>query len=599
MLTLKKLLSDLSCPVLSDGAMGTYYEELTGKSAQLCELANINEPEIIEKIHRNYILEGARIIRTNTFSATLTTTGGDEEKLTDIIRNGYNIAVRAAGDNAVVCADVGTIYDLFGDNNDPLYQYELIIDSFLSEGAHTFIFETLSGVDAVLPAIDLIKQKKNDAEIILSFTLLPDGCTRTGQSYKSLLTHIEKHKNKLTAIGVNCGSGPAQLFNTAVPFLTYIRQNTDLFTFLMPNSGYPFVMNRKTCFGGDPEYFARSMSRFFSCGINVFGGCCGTDPGYIRSLGKALKNVKYSELSAQNTGTVTFESNTNPETNIRKSSSPFDKDFVIAVELDPPGNSDFGKLLSAANILKEVGVDLITVSDSPLGHAKADPVICSARIKRETGVETLPHICCRDRNINAVRSLLLGAHSEGIRNVLAVTGDHIPESDRGVVKPVFNMDSTSLMSLIGGLNKSVFADDIITYGGAFDPSAYNPQFALKRLDKKISCGAKFVLTQPVFSDKAIECIKLAKEKPIKILAGIMPMVSLRNALYMQNEVPGMMIPDELVKRFRQDMTKEEATRVGIEIACEIAVRVRPYADGFYFITPFNRAEVVANVIKKL
>ena len=256
-------------------------------------------------------------------------------------------------------------------------------------------------------------------------------------------------------------------------------------------------------------------------------------------------------------------------------------------------------MISAAKILKDSGVNIITISDSPLGHAKTDPVICSARIKREAGIDILPHICCRDRNINALRSILLGAHSEGIRAVLAVTGDHIAETDRGIVKPVFNIDSTRLMELISQMNNDVFSDAPIAIGGAYDPDPRKTAFSLKRLDRKISCGAKFLLTQPVFSEEAINSIRQARQKGVKVLAGIMPMVSYRNAHFMKNEVPGMSIPDELVARFRPDMTREQAAETGIHIAAEIASRIKPHVDGFYFITPFNRADVIRRVLERI
>lgn len=579
--------------VLTDGAMGTYFSVMTGLETEKCEKMNVLDPDTITKIHKEYVDAGAKILRTNTFSANSILTGGDRDMLSRIIRNGYKIAVNAANEDAVVCADISALYENPETDFDIEEEYRFIADCFLDEGAEVFIFETLSDLSVVMPAIDYILSRKKDAEIIVSFTLLPDRCTRSGVSAESLLKQIETNKDKLSAVGLNCGIGAVQLYSIAVPFFSYIQKNTGLFTLVMPNSGYPYIVNRKTVYSSRPEYFAEQTARFLQLGVNALGGCCGTDPVYIRRLGEYIEkdDGKRIELSAE------F-----PKT--ERSYSPakkrfLDKEFIIAAELDPPDNSDFSRILSAARKLKDSGVDIITVSDSPLGHAKADPVFCSARIRRDVGIETLPHLCCRDRNINAIRSVLFAAHSEGIRSVLAVTGDPIAETDRGIIKPVFNMDSVKLMKLMKELNDGVFASSPFIYGGAFDPAAHNSSAALNRLDKKIECGASFVLTQPVFTDKAIDCIKEAKKKNIRILAGIMPMVSLRNALFMKNEVPGMVIPDELVERFKPDMTRDEAQRAGVEIAAETARKLKPYVDGFYFVTPFNRADVVADVIKKL
>ena len=257
------------------------------------------------------------------------------------------------------------------------------------------------------------------------------------------------------------------------------------------------------------------------------------------------------------------------------------------------------KLLSAAEILKESGVSVVTVSDSPLGHARMDSVICSAKIQREVGIEALPHICCRDKNLNALRALLLGAHCEGIRAVLAVTGDTIAETDRGLVKPVFNVDSTRLMELITKLNEDIFSEAPITIGGAYDPAPRKQIYSLDRLMKKQRNGARFVLTQPVFSADCLPSIDAARAKGMKVLVGLMPLVSYRNASFMKNEVPGINIPDSLVSRFDPSMTREEATAVGVDITIELARQFRSHADGFYFMTPFNRAEVIRQILAGL
>ena len=229
----------------------------------------------------------------------------------------------------------------------------------------------------------------------------------------------------------------------------------------------------------------------------------------------------------------------------------------MAAELDPPYGSRVDKLLTACRVLQNSGVDIVTISDSPMARVKLDPVVCGAKLQRETGMEVLPHFCCRDRNVNALRAMLLGAQCENIRTILAVTGDHVPELDRGYIKPVFNVTSAKLMEMISQMNQDVFADSPFTIGGAFNPNVANPKAELARLEKKLKAGA-----------------------------------------YMNNEVPGIQIPTAYVNRFSPEMSREEAQRTGIEIALEIAESLRPHADGFYFMTPFNRAEIVAELIEK-
>lgn len=591
-MTLKELFQN-NKTVLADGATGTYFSQLTGLSSALCEKYNVTNPDIIRQIHCEYISSGAKIIRTNTFSANSFALGISHDELSAIIKNGYIVAAECAKDKAVVCANVSALYENTEIPRDRLSEYKFIIDTFIQCGAKTFIFETLSELDAVMPAIDYILSKIPDAEIITSFTVLPDGHTRSGISLNKILESIIQNKDKLTMVGLNCGCGTAQLYNFAAPFFSYIKEHTDLYTSVMPNAGYPSVENQRTVFTATPIYFAEQTARFCSLGVSALGGCCGTNPEFIKLLGEKTANSP----TTSNENTVSFKK---IETKKAAFSSQLTENkFVIAAELDPPNNSDLTKLINGAKILKKSGVDIITVSDSPLGHAKMDSVVCSSRIKREVGIDTLPHICCRDKNINALRSALLGAYSEGIRAVLAVTGDHIAETDRGVIKPVFNIGSTQLMTLIHQMNEDVFAENPVAIGGAFDPMARNPEFSLKHLDKKIAGGATFVLTQPVFSEKAIPVIEQARSKGVKVLVGIMPMVSYRNANFMKNEVPGMTIPQELVDRFKPDMSREQSTSVGVQIAAELAVKMRPHADGFYFVTPFNRAEVISAVLDNI
>ena len=591
-MTIKQLFQN-NKTVLADGATGTYFSQLTGLNSSLCEKYNVINPDLIRQIHSEYISSGAKIIRTNTFSANSFALGISHYELAEIIKSGYSIAADCAKDKAVVCANVSALYENSEFPRDNLSEYKFIIDTFIECGAKTFIFETLSELNAVMPAIDYIHSKIQDAEIITSFTVLPDGHTRSGISLNKTLESIIKNKDKLTMVGLNCGCGTAQLYNFAAPFFSYIKEHTNLYTSVMPNTGYPSVENQRTVFTATPMYFAEQTARFCSLDVSALGGCCGTNPEFIKYLGEKMENSP--KTSHENI--TSFKKIETPKTTF--SAQLTDNKFVIAVELDPPNTPDLTNLINGAKLLKDSGADIITVSDSPLGHAKMDSVVCSARIKREVGINTLPHICCRDKNINALRSALLGAYSEGIRAVLAVTGDHIAETDRGVIKPVFNLGSTQLMTLIHQMNEDVFAENPIAIGGAFDPMARNPEFALKHLDKKIAGGATFVLTQPVFSEKAIPVIEQARSKGVKVLVGIMPMVSYRNANFMKNEVPGMTIPQELVDRFKTDMTKEESTAVGVQIATELAQKLRPHADGFYFVTPFNRAEVIAAILHNI
>lgn len=328
------------------------------------------------------------------------------------------------------------------------------------------------------------------------------------------------------------------------------------------------------------------------------GGCCGTTPEHILRLSQKLQEL--TEPAGTKASAPAHSVSTHAKAPITSGFSQKIQQgkFLLAAELDPPYGSDLSKLRSASLRLKEAGVDVITISDSPLARVKLDSVVCAAKLQRECGISALPHLCCRDKNVNALRASLLGAHCEGIRTVLAVTGDHVPESDRGYVKPVFNLSSIKLMETIHQMNSDIFADSPILVGGALNPRVSNMEGELKRAQRKMEAGASFFLTQPVFEED-FAMVDRVREWGAKVLIGIMPLVSYRNAYYMSNEVPGIHIPEESVQRFSPDMSREQAAEAGIQLAVEIARKALPHADGFYFMTPFNRSEIICGILERL
>jgi len=272
---------------------------------------------------------------------------------------------------------------------------------------------------------------------------------------------------------------------------------------------------------------------------------------------------------------------------------------VVVVELDPPFNSDLSLLEAAAEVVKRAGADAITIADSPMARPRADSVMVAARLKRLTGIDVIPHICCRDKNLNALKSTIIAAHMEGIRNILAVTGDPISDNDRVTVKSVFNLNSAGLSSFISDLNEDIFKGDAILSGCAFNVNARNLAEELLKLDKKIDAGAKFVFTQPVFSDASCEALKSFKRRDAKLFAGILTPLSYKNASFLANELPGNVFSSDYIKFFSPEMTREEGENVGIDISLSIAEKVAQYVDGYYFIIPFNRVTVTVRIIEQL
>ena len=272
----------------------------------------------------------------------------------------------------------------------------------------------------------------------------------------------------------------------------------------------------------------------------------------------------------------------------------------MIAELDPPHDGNDGKMMEAASVLKEAGVELITFSDSPMGRMRADSAMSAVKVAGRLQVETMPHIACRDKNVIGMGAQILGAYMNGIRNFLLVTGDPVPSGERDVVTSVYDFHSVSLMQYLARMNREHFSGDPVAYGGALNYGRKNIDAEIRRMEKKSQAGAAFFLTQPIYSDEDIERIRYIKSRiDTKIICGIMPLVSYRNALFMKNEITGIHVPDEILARYDKDMSREEAQQVGVDVAAEIAEKLKDVTDGYYFMVPFNRASMIAEILKKI
>lgn len=579
-----------SGPVIADGAMGTYFSAVTGDSPSGCELACRTQPDVIRSIHREYLAAGAGFLRSNTFAANTAALELPLGEVCDICRAGYRLAREcAAGAGAVAAADIGPIHG--EEDAETRREYKALIDAFLEEGADAFCLETFAEYEPAAFCAAYIKEKAPGAFVLASFSFAADGMTRRGLSLEGIYEACRTDDN-IDCFGLNCGVGPSPMLELARRLTPFAKPVA-----VMPNAGYPAAENDRMVFAAPPEYFAEVTSRFQELSVSILGGCCGTTPAHIRRLarmeGKANGGTPAPEAKRQ---VPRREAARRDNRFLRKLTAG---EFTVVAELSPPQNSDLQKTVENARLLAAAGVDAITISDSPLAKVRLDSVTCAAKIMRETGADVLPHLCCRDRNINALRAGLLAAHAEGIRAVLGVSGDAIPEGDRGYVKPVFNVNSMGLISIVSQMNGDVFRGDPVTCGCAFNHTVRNVEVELSRLQKKKESGAVFALTQPVFSKDSAELLRRAQETGMKVFCGIMPLVSRRNALFLHNEMPGFFIPEEYRNRFSDDMSREEAAEEGLRIAEELALALRQSCDGFYFVTPFSRAGLICELLCRL
>ncbi|MDF2801362.1 MAG: Methionine synthase (cobalamin-dependent), methyltransferase domain [Anaerocolumna sp.] len=579
--------------LLTDGAMGTYYSRLLNNENAVSEFGNLYSKDIVLKIHKEYIRAGAGLIRTNSFAANRQVLNVESEELKKIIKNSYRLAkqaVKEENERVYIACDIGPIPENGTRSEEEiLTEYKEMCDIFLKEGGEIFLFETFSDFYFLKDIVTYVKEKAPNSFIITNFCLNKNGFTSKGLSAKTLLKQINDIK-EIDAGGFNCGIGSGHMYQ----ILKKLNLPKDKYIFAMPNAGYPEQFRNRLVFMNNEAYFVENMKRIVDLGMDVVGGCCGTTPGYIKNMADKLalsanSHINRTEIEEELDNTKAIQPN-----EFYELFSTGKK--VVAVELDPPFDASDEVVTSCAHKLKNNNIDIITMADSPMGRSRVDSVLMSLKLSNETDQRVMPHICCRDKNMIAMRSMLLGAYINGIRNVLIVTGDPIPSEHRSSTTGVFDYNSIQLMNYVKEMNREHFKDDPIYYGGALNYARGPIEKVIERMEKKIEAGAKYFLTQPVYSDEDIKRLEIIKSKvDTKILCGIMPLVSYTNANFIKNEITGIFVPDQIVARYRPDMTKEEAEWVAAEITSEIIEKLKDFVDGYYFMLPFNRVSLMDKI----
>lgn len=583
---MKQYLQEKKEKILFDGAFGTYYASLFD-TKELPELANELYPERVLQVHKEYMEAGAQIIRSNTFASNTATLSQGWQRVEDNLRKGFRLAKEAADTTEVlVAADIGPIpYDTLEEKNYVSEEYKKISKVFLEEGAKIIVFETMSDLEDIREAIEFISDQ---AYIIVQFCMNQFGYSYMGLRGKKLMEQAQKIPS-IDAIGFNCGIGPGhmiKLIGEIAPF-----ENKKLI--LLPNAGYPqSFQNRLQFEDNNIDYYVEKLCEMAELGADFVGGCCGTTPEYIKRIKERL-NTQTADKGI--VVKIKHSACKKKEENAFFAGKGGKK--LIAVELAPPLSVDDEKLMDAAHLLKKSRVDVLTFPDSPSGRTRVDSVLMAGKVSKETGIPVMPHICCRDKNAIAIRSLMLGAHINGIRNFLVITGDPIPSVARSSIKSVFNFDSTGLMRLIKEMNEEQLEHSPMCFGGCINQGRRNLDLEIGRVKKKMEAGAVFFMTQPVSTKESADRVRKIKEETgARILCGIMPFVSLKNATFMKNEMTGIEVTQEVLNRYRPEMTKEEGEEAGILLAKEMMALMDDFADGYYFSFPFNRVHMLEKIL---
>lgn len=583
--------------ILLDGAMGTYYALLQPDHAARGPRAVLEDPGTVRRIYREYLDAGSRILNTHTFTANTFRLGMPRPQLKELLRRALELAREEARPyGAQAAANIGPLPGMTdaGEISPEAAsdEYHFILETFLEEGSTLFHFETFTATDWPRKLARTIRQRAPEAFVIASFVLGASGETVHGWSARQILDRLEGDR-AVDAVGFNCGTGPSHLLAT----LREVDLGGRLIA-VSPNASYPELIDDRIIYSQNPSYFADTMQQIHARGVQLLGGCCGTTPDHIRLLAGQLtgQGTPSRPASPPKSRPAAEPAPQRP--------NPFrerveHRGFVIAVELPPPESSGIGETLSMAGRIRDAGADIVTFSDSPLGRARTNPIALSARVQREVGIQALPHLCCRDRNLIALKSDLLGARLEDLNTILLVTGDPVPQAARQTVAPMFELNSFRLIELVDSMNQTAFRDDPFFIGAALDLNAPNRQVTLERMARKSALGADFFMTQPIFDHAVARFLQESRlDDRVPVIAGIMPIVNYRNARFLDNEIPGIRLPRPVLARFTPEMGRIRSEETGLEIAMETIRAVRAHTRGLYLVTPLGRIGMMEQLIRE-
>lgn len=595
-------------PLIFDGAMGTViYEKGIFLNACYDEL-NLTNPDLIKSIHQSYVDAGADVILTNTFGANRIKLEkyGLADKVKEINIAGVKLA-RSTSEDVYVLASIGSNLSsgeiLTSENLERIKaSYKEQISILVDAGVDGIIFETFFDVEELLLASSIAKEF--DIPVIASMTLTKEMETPKGLNIVTALKKLDKSQS-VDILGLNCSIGPHAMLSAVEKVIGSISKPL----VVQPNAGHPQKRDGRMIYLSTPEYFTSYCKNYINLGVMGVGGCCGTNVEHIKEMARTIKaltgvkkHVEISKIEVQNTNIVVTP--TIEKSNFAKKLFSESKK-AISIEITPPRSVDLTPMLEKVQKCKDVGVDAINIPDGPRASARISPMVAGVMIEQKIGIEVILHYCCRDRNLIGMQSDILGGYAAGIKNYLVITGDPPKLGNYPQATAVFDVDAVGLTKVIHNLNRGedIAGNEInpptsILIGVGANPCAINLENEIKHFYNKIDAGAEYVMTQPVFdADTLLRFMDItSKYKQIPVVAGIWPLVSLKNALFLKNEVPGVEIPDRIIERMEKANTKEDALKIGIEIAHEIKQKIDSSVQGYQISAPFGKVDLAINII---
>ena len=601
-------------PILADGAMGTMLHSRGAGFTQCFDELNQSNPGLVAEIHRDYILSGAQIIKTNTFGANRYKLArhGFEARVVEINQAGVELAKRAVLASfkpVLIAGDIGPLgvrLAPFG-RVQPEQAYQAFLEqarALAGAGVDLILIETQSDVYETREAIRAARSAGPNLPVIASMTFTRDDRTLMGDAPARVAQVLAEAGADL--VGVNCSGGPNQILR----ILRQMKQAAPGARFsVMPNAGWPEEVGGRVMYPAGPGYFGEYAVAFWQAGASIIGGCCGTGPEHIAAMRRSLDQAPAQAeiLPAPAAPAEWGEMPVPAEQPTRLAQRLAGHKFTIAVEMDPPRGLATQKLLAGASLLAEAGADVINVADSPMARMRMSPWAVCSLIQHKVDIETVLHFPTRGRNLLRVQGDLLAAHALGVRNVFVVMGDPTAIGDYPDAMDQFDLVPSGLIKLIkqnfnAGIDQA--GSDIgqptsFFVGCALNLANLKPDEEIRNLRRKLAAGADFVLTQPVYRPETVSAFLSRYEAefgplPVPVLAGVLPLYNERHAAFLQHEVPGMIIPEEA--RARLASAGEDGPRMGIKIAVELIKQIRPLISGVYLMPAFNRFDLVAEII---
>jgi homocysteine S-methyltransferase len=598
--------------VLADGALGSYLYEKGVERGRNLDLLNLQAGELVFSAHEEYIRAGSQLIETNTFGANAFKLReyGAEDQVREINRTGAQIAAKAAGHQVYVAGSVGPTGVRFPLDDDETTKEDISeafqeqIRGLVEGGADLIVVETFSSLAEVLLAIEAAGTVAPEVPVVAQMVFPARGMTVQGRD--ALTCCRDMASAGADVVGTNCGRGIDAMVTAVRQLMPLAREGTILSAF--PNAGMPEMVGHRMIYPAQPSYMAARAAEMIKCGVHLIGGCCGTGPTHIQEFRSSLKikpvRIRVEEVARQPERAADMAAETSPGgflAGLKPGRMP------IIVELDPPTHLDVKPVLKGAQELADAGVDAISLGENPLAILRAGNLGVAKLIGERTGLQTIIHQTGRDMNALGLQSRMMEAHLLGIEAVLAVSGDSASATDQPGVTGVFDFRSYGLVRMLSRLNsglnmagRSIKQKTNFSIGVAFSFRPENPQVQISRLEKKVSLGARFAMTQPLFSRESVEqMMEKTHHLDILIFPGIFPVISLRNAEFLHNEVPGISVPQEFRRELAQYSEIADQRKAALEYTRSLVESIAPVVDGLYFVSPLNKWDISLEFVRQV